>query len=184
MVVTGGSGTGKSTLARSLQDRLLPTQWLHFSVDTILYCLPPSILEMANGRNDWSLIDTRSVHRSAYACLAALLDDGNRVIFDCVVMTERGAKELLVALRAYHPVLIELTCSWEETRRRTIARGDRTLEEAERGFETAGRCLEPDYRVDTTQRDADDIARMLIDASRQQPRHQAWEQNLARYAAG
>ena len=46
IVIEGGSGTGKSSLAGSLQERFQPQQWLHFSVDTLLYCLPGSVLDM------------------------------------------------------------------------------------------------------------------------------------------
>src|SRR5262245_5480779 len=95
VVLFGGSGSGKSTLARALQEQLLPGSWLHFSMDTILYCLPPSVVEAANDQNDWSGIDMQATRRSGYACLRALLESGNRVIFDCVLMAERGARELV-----------------------------------------------------------------------------------------
>jgi len=180
IVIVGGSGTGKSTLARALQEQLLPIQWLHFSVDTILYCLPTSILDRANLQNDWSLIDAHSIRQSAYACLRALLDDERRVIFDCVVMSERGARELLLALETYRPILIELTCSWEETLRRTRARGDRTHEEAEHGFKTAGLHLNADHTFDTTIRNHHELASAVIHACRGQGVHRAWDANLAR----
>ena len=183
VVIVGGSGTGKSTLARALQERLLPAQWLHFSVDTILYCLPASIVEKADCQNDWSLVDTHSVTRAAYACLRALLDDKQRVIFDCVVMTERGARELLLGLGTYRPILIELTCSWEETARRTLARGDRTLDEAEHGFKTARLHLQTDYTFDTTTRTASELASAVLEACQEQTLHSAWEKNLVRFGS-
>jgi chloramphenicol 3-O phosphotransferase len=158
IVVEGGSGTGKSSLARSLQERLQPQQWLHFSVDTLLYCLPASVLGMLNQRNDWSAVDKDAITRSAYGCLRTLLDHGHRVIFDCVVMTERRARDLLAVLQAHRPVLVRLTCSWDEIERRTIARGDRTIEEARRGFETSGLHLTVDYEIDTTHRSSAEIA--------------------------
>jgi chloramphenicol 3-O phosphotransferase len=158
VVLEGGSGTGKSSLASALQERLLPQQWLHFSTDTVLYCLPQSILDKANLQNDWTSIDTRAISRSAHACVGSLLMSGYRVIFDCVIMTERGARELLLALQAHRPVLVRLTCTWEETRRRTAARGDRTLEEAEHGFKTSGLHLVADHVIDTTNRTPGELA--------------------------
>lgn len=181
IVITGGSGTGKSTLAKALQEQFLPDTWLRFSVDAVLECLPSSLLDSVNLRNDWSLIDRQGIKRSAYACLSALLDDGNRVLFECVVMTEPVARGLLVALRPHRPVLIGLTCALEETRRRTLARRDRTLEEAELGFKTAALHLQPDHAVDTTACDSVQTARELIASMRRQPQHDAWELNLARY---
>ena len=184
IVVEGGSGTGKSSLARSLQERLQPQQWLHFSIDTLLYCLPPSVLDMANQRNDWSAVDQNAITRSVYGCLRTLLDDGHRVIFDCVLMTERGARELLTALQSYRPVLVRLTCSWHEIERRTIARGDRTIEEARRGFETSGLFLNVDYEIDTTHRSSAEIAESLVPLIVGSSSHDAWQRSLDRLDTG
>ena len=180
IVVEGGSGTGKSSLARSLQESLQPQQWLHFSFDTLLYCLPPSVLDMANQRNDWSAVDKNAITRSVYGCLCTLLDHGHRVIFDCVLMTERGARELLTALQSHTPVLVRLTCSWDEIERRTIARGDRTIEEARRGFETSGLFLNVDYEIDTTHRSSAEIAETLVPLIAGSSSHDAWQRSLDR----
>ena len=180
VVLEGGSGAGKSSLAWALQERLLPQQWLHFSTDTVLYCLPQSILDKANLQNDWTSIDTSAISRSAYACVRSLLASGYRVIFDCVVMTERRARELLLAFQTYDPVLVRLTCTWEETRRRTGARGDRTVEEAEHGFKTSGLHLVADHVFDTTNRTPGQLADSLASSLAVPATHRAWSQNLGR----
>jgi len=182
LVLDGGSGTGKSSLARALQERLLPRQWFHVSTDTVLYCLPPSILDKANLQNDWTSIDTRAISRSVYACVGSLMTSGCRVIFDCVIMTERQARELLVAYQEHSPVLVRLTCSWEETRRRTIARGDRTLAEAEHGFKTSGSHLTADLVIDTSDQTPEELADRLASSLALPGTHDAWSQNLARLA--
>ncbi len=182
IVLIGGSSTGKSTVARTLQEVLLPEQWLHFSTDTILYCLPQSILDAANARNDWSKVDVPLVRRTTLSCLQAVLSAGNRVIYDCVVPTELAAREMVVALQAYQPLLIALTCSWAEIERRTLARGDRTLEEAKRGFKAADEQLDLDRVIDTTGRDPLVVARDVLAALRDCPR-EAWRRNLVRLGA-
>src|SRR4030095_6738086 len=154
VVITGSSGVGKSTLARALQERLLPDRWLHFSVDTIFYCLPRSVVLRADQQNDWSLVDSRAIVSAAYACTRTLLDLGHRVIFDAVILTENGAKELLRAFDGLDPLLVELTCSWNEIERRTIARGDRTLAEAEHGYRNAGGYLKADHVFDSGNKSA------------------------------
>jgi len=169
IVITGGSGTGKSTLSKALQEALLPEVWLHFSIDSLLYCLPQTILDRANQKNDWSSVDTALVSSSAYACVNVLLNAGHRVIFDCVVLTEKRAQAMLSAFQEHSPILVGLSCAWEEIERRTLARGDRTLAEAEYGFQNAVARLAYAYTFDTTQLPSEVIAKQLVQRLRTSP---------------
>jgi len=169
VILIGSSGVGKSTLARSLQELLLPEQWLHFSVDSIFYCLPPSIVERADRHNDWSAIDGAAVTDAAHACAQTLLRLGHPVIFDAVVMTEKGAARMLETLGSFDPILVELTCSWEEIEKRTRARGDRTLAEAEHSFRNTNPGLKPQLRFDTSRASPNELALQLAAALRNSP---------------
>ena len=161
IVITGSSGVGKSSLAQALQEELLPVQWLHFSVDSLFYCLPRSIVLRVDKHNDRSLVDSRAIVTSARACVRTLLEQGHKVIFDTVIMSEKGAKSLLVAFDAFEPLLVALTCSWDEIMRRTLARGDRTLEEAEHGYKNAVGHLCTHHTFDSTSASAAHIAEQL-----------------------
>lgn len=161
IVITGSSGVGKSTLAHALQEELLPDHWLHFSVDSIFYCLPRSVVLRVDQHNDWSLVDSRAIVRAAYACTRTLLDLGHRVILDVVIVAENGAREMLRAFDGLDPLLVELTCSWDEIKRRTLARGDRTLAEAEHGYRNAGGHLRADHAFDSSNESARQIATQL-----------------------
>lgn len=114
IVISGGSGTGKSTLAQALQEQLLPDVWLHFSVDAIFACLPQSIIQSANAHNDWSRVDAKAVTGAAQACLRVLLAEGHKLLFECVVASEVGAKSLLLGIGDARPAFVGLTCSWEK----------------------------------------------------------------------
>jgi chloramphenicol 3-O phosphotransferase len=183
VVIIGGSSAGKSSLARALQEELLPAQWLHFSLDSILSCLPQSILGRANLQNDWSEIDTDAIAGAAHGCLHALLDQGHHVLFDCVVMSDRRALQMFLTLERHRPALVRLTCDWEETERRTIARGDRTIAEARRGFEISGMGLSADYSFDTTLSSPAQIARELTPLLATRQSHGAWLANISRLNA-
>lgn len=98
VVITGSSGVGKSSLARALQEELLPDQWLHFSVDSLFYCLPSSIVLRVDQYNDWSLVDSRAIIDSSHACVRTLLEQGHRVIFDTVITSEKAATGLLLRI--------------------------------------------------------------------------------------
>jgi len=161
IIITGSSGVGKSSLAQALQEELLPEQWLHFSVDTLFYCLPRSIVLQVDQHNDRSLVDAKSIVRSAHACVRTLLDQEHKVIFDTVIMSETGAKGLLAAFAESDPLLVALTCSWDEIKRRTLARGDRTLAEAEHGYKNAGGHLGVHHTFESTSTSARQIAEQL-----------------------
>jgi chloramphenicol 3-O phosphotransferase len=161
IVITGSSGVGKSTLARALQEELLPDHWLHFSVDTIFYCLPRSVVRRVDHENDRSMVDAKAICTGAYACAGTLLDLAHKVIFDAVILTEKGAQEMLRAFDGFDPLLVELTCSWEEIEKRTLARGDRTLAEAEHGYRNAGGRLGTHHTFDSTSASAEQIAAQL-----------------------
>lgn len=150
IVLVGSSGVGKSSLARALQEQLLPQLWFHFSVDTLFYCLPASVTRRADRDNDWSALSPGQVVGGALASARALLEAGNNVIYDAVVASEIGARRLLQAFEGHHPCVVELTCSWDEIARRTMQRGDRTLQEAERGFRHARGHLAAHHALDTT----------------------------------
>ena len=161
VVVTGSSGVGKSTLAKVLQEELLPEHWLHFSADTLFYCLPQSVTLKIDQENAWHLADWKKLSGSAHACVSTLLERGYKVIFDTVIMSDSGAQALLAAFSEMSPLLVELTCSWDEIKKRTLTRGDRTLEEAERGYKNAGGHLSAHHKFDTTGASMQEIARQL-----------------------
>jgi len=161
VVITGSSGVGKSTLARALQEQLLPDQWLHFSFDTLFYCLPSSIVLRVDQHNDRSLVDSRAIAASSHACVRTLIEREHKVIFDTVIMSENGANGVRQAFEEYDPMYVALTCSWEQIRNRTLARGDRTIEEAEFGFKNAGRHLRANHTFDTTGATPEEIAARL-----------------------
>ena len=161
VIITGSSGVGKSTLARALQEALLPEQWLHFSVDTLFECLPRSVVDRVNLEHAHALVDAKAIVAGAHACVRTLLDAGHRVIFDAVVLSERGALGLLGALGDHRPLIVEVTCEWDVIKARTIARGDRTLAEAAHGFEHGRGHLPAHHRLDSTETSPELLAARL-----------------------
>jgi len=63
-------------------------------------------------------------------------------------------------------MIVTLTCPWEEIERRTQARGDRTLAEAEHGYRFTYSNLIPDYSVDTATASREQIAVQIATAIR------------------
>ncbi len=150
ILLDGCSGAGKSTLVPSLQEALLPEIWLGFSMDTLIYLLPPSVLQRCNLADDWSGVDGRALGAAALKCVQTLLDQGQRVIFDLVVPSGRFATEFLATVEAHPKLIIGLDCPWEEIKRRTLQRADRSLAEAERTWKMHLKFLSHDLILDTS----------------------------------
>ncbi len=150
IVIVGSSGVGKSTLAKALQEELLPRQWIHFSPDSILESLAPSVVRRVNILNEHTAVDWRSVNSGAYACGQVLLQQGHSLIFDTVVMSTSGAAKLKAAFDSFDPLIVELKADWTAIRNRTLARGDRTVEEADHGYRNCRGHITPTLVYDTT----------------------------------
>lgn len=166
VVVTGSSGVGKSTLAAAFQETMLPETWFHFSVDSVFYCLPRSIVERVDHHDDRSLVDSSAVVACAYACARALLDQGQKLVFDAVILNQKGAERLLSAFEGYEPLLVEVSCAWEEIQRRTLARGNRTLGEAEHGYRNAGGHVPAHLVLDSSNASPSELAMQVAAALR------------------
>jgi hypothetical protein len=96
-------------------------------------------------------------------------------------MTERRARQLLAAFAGDDPFVVATTCAWDELLRRTQVRGDRTLEEVRRGFETGGQFLEPDCVLDTTASPPAKLVDELLNHLAYRGSISAWRRNLTRY---
>lgn len=168
IILDGPSGSGKSSLAKSLQEQLLPDVWLNFSIDNIIYTLPGSILDRCNNENDWAGVDSNALFAGAFACLAALLNSNNRVIFDLVITSQAQAGEIKQMFGRYKPIIFGVTCEWHELTRRTLNRGDRTLQESEYGFKNSPHLLDYDAVVDTTKVSAQAAASFCMQYVKQQ----------------
>ena len=158
VVIIGSSGVGKTTLASALQEELLPRQWVHFSADTLLYCFPASVVKRVDEDNEHSAVDGNAIVNAAYACARVLLDQGHSVIFDAVVLNRVGAERLRQQFDCFGPLIVELTCSWDTLRDRTLRRGDRSLAEADHGFKNGRGHIKAHLVFDTTETGAQAIA--------------------------
>lgn len=150
IILDGPSGSGKSSLSSALQEALLPVIWLGFSMDTLIYTLPPSILQRCNSANDWSGVDGRAIGAAALRCLRALVECGNNVIFDLCMPNREYAETFQSEVQDLAPIKVGVRCDWPEIERRTIQRADRSIEEAQRTFQHQHTLQSYDLVIDTT----------------------------------
>ncbi|BCL76810.1 hypothetical protein JHS3_25460 [Jeongeupia sp. HS-3] len=169
IVLNGASSSGKSTLARGLQERL-PEQYLYFGIDHVLSALPQSDWQrMCRGEQitrpgyDWA-----KLVRGYHYCLPALLQAGNRLIIDNGWCERDEKRELLTELAGYACVLVAVRCDPAIAQTREAVRGDRASGlaawEAPRVHADWVYDLEVDTGIRTADDCADELAARLLEA--------------------
>ena len=166
IVINGASSAGKTSIAKALQEAL-SALYLNFSIDSVLYALPPSDLaKMIRG----SAIDRREYDydklvRGYHAAAAGLLAEGNRLILDNAITKAEWKQDLKDRLSGLRSFWIGVTCSLSVLRERERRRGDRALGTAEREAAGVHEGFTYDIQVDassaTPEQCAGEIMNML-----------------------
>ena len=126
IVLNGCSSSGKTSIARELQNRL-PQQYVNFSIDSILDGLPSEDRAAMQTGNvitragyDW-----RSLVRAYHYAIPGLLQAGLHLILDNAWCEADDIRELLAELAGYPVWLVGVRCELAELQRREVTRGDR-----------------------------------------------------------
>lgn len=182
VVLNGGSSSGKTSIARCLQQMLGPT-WLALGVDDLIRALPGGdrLDDLPRGQPgaggpvgaegsiqfaaDGSITvgeQFRRAENSWYAGLAAIGRCGTGLIIDEVFMDGRASQERLAAALAGLPVVwIGVRCAPEVAAARERGRPDRTAGMARRQAECVHEGVVYDLVVDTTASSTIDCARLV-----------------------
>ncbi len=130
----GASSSGKSTIARALQERIEKPFW-HISIDHLRDAEVLPTERFKNGDFRWT--DARTAFFNGFhASLRAYADAGNNLILEHILDTE-GWLETLVDLLTDHDVLFAAVhCPLETLIEREAARGNRPAGSARKDFET------------------------------------------------
>ena len=142
IILNGGSSAGKTSLARALQDALLPETWLLLGIDAFWLSLPPKQLDLERVEPEYYSWESHVEGGREYLrifpgpildrlmsgrtqAIARFLDLGFNVVADDVIWKREW---LLDALRIFAPfrvVFVGVFVSDEEGARREVQRGDR-----------------------------------------------------------
>lgn len=163
IVLNGGSSSGKSTIARELQE-VLPTPWLTFGVDSFTEALPPSL---RNGgaldiRPDGHIV-VRPVFRDLEAAwiagVAAMVRAGARVILDEAFLGGAGSQaRWRDGLRGLTVLWAGVHCAPDVAARREAGRADRVGGMAAKQADLVHAGVAYDVEVDTTSTGAHEAA--------------------------
>ncbi|MCE2572036.1 chloramphenicol phosphotransferase CPT family protein [Motilimonas eburnea] len=151
ILLNGTGSSGKTSIAKELQE-LLEEQYLNFSIDSVLYALPPSDLQC--------MITGQDIVRAGYEyaklvdgyhrCLPSLLDAGCKLIIDNAWIDANEVDALLSLLSPYRVCVVGVYCDLAEANRRERERGDRAIGLAEYEYPLVHQVFDYDYKVDST----------------------------------
>ncbi|MDD1061021.1 chloramphenicol phosphotransferase CPT [Streptomyces cocklensis] len=156
IVLNGGSSSGKSTLARSLQT-VLPDPWLTFGVDDFVDALPAALLSSDAGiafASDGGVTvgpAFRALDTAWVTGIAAMARAGAHVIVDEVFLGGADSQDRWRRALGDLPTLwVGVHCDPAAATARETARGDRTPGMAALQAELVHRGVAYDLEVDTT----------------------------------
>ena len=130
----GASSSGKSSLARALQDRVELPFW-HISIDHLRDASVLPSARIKSGAFNWKQM-RKPFFDGFHASLAAYAQAGNNLIVEHILDTPGWQGELAGLFEPFDVLFVAVHCPVEELIRREAARGDRPVGSAEQDFRT------------------------------------------------
>ena len=155
IVLNGPSSSGKSTLAKALQERL-EAVYMHLSIDAFWGSLPQKAFAPETIAQIGPPVVTGFHH-----CLAALAGSGNKIIVDTVLTDKKWAEECIDLLRPYRTLYVRVCCPLAELERREQARGDREIGLARQQLSQIDLFIRHDLEVNTLESSPEQCAEKI-----------------------
>lgn len=163
VVLDGTSSSGKTALARAIQEAALPRLFLNVSIDTILYSLPPSELAAMQTGGQSSSVDVPLLVTGFYRCARELLNLGHNLVIDHALTASYHRELLADTIRGHRSLLVAVECPAEVLEQRERSRGDRPAGLAAAQLPAIHRALTYDLRIDSSTTRPEEGARAILD---------------------
>ena len=147
--LNGASSSGKSTLARALQQSLEEPFWC-FSIDHLRDSGVLPLERIFAGEFDWPMLRP-AFFDGFHRCLSVIAGAGNNLIVEHIVESEAWMKQLVNLLSAFDVFFVGIHCPLRELARRELARGDRRIGEASDDFQNIHSLAVYDLELDSTE---------------------------------
>jgi chloramphenicol 3-O phosphotransferase len=162
--LNGTSSSGKTTIARALQERLAEP-YMHVSIDGFFYLYPervwnPTRQEDIKVTVQLVPIVASGLHRS----IAALAEAGNNVIVDHVLEEDEWLKECIERWAEMNILFVGVKCPLQILEQREAGRGDRNIGTARYQYDRVHAHGLYDVEVDTSVLDVNECARTILEA--------------------
>ena len=161
IILNGTSSSGKSTVARALQD-ILDGPTLNAGIDRFIYMLPRAYLNPPRWYEVYQYTWTagelvirggpvgRRLMRGMNHTLAALAQDGFTLVVDHVMIESKWLKDCVEALGMFEVYFVGVRCPLAVVEQREKDRGDRTLGQAKAQYHVVHKHMIYDLEVDTS----------------------------------
>jgi chloramphenicol 3-O phosphotransferase len=167
IVLNGGSSSGKSGIARCLQE-VLPDPWLSFGVDTLIQAMPASTRTSAAGIEfapQGEVVigpEFRELEAAWIEGVVAMARAGARIIVDEAFLGGAASQQRWMRALGSLPTLwVAVRCEPGVAAAREIARGDRLPGMAASQADLVHQGIVYDLEVDTTHAESLDCARTI-----------------------
>ncbi|MFE3941100.1 chloramphenicol phosphotransferase CPT [Streptomyces sp. NPDC059118] len=167
IVLNGGSSSGKSGIARCLQE-VLPDPWLTFGVDTLIEAMPVSMSESDAGIEfapDGEVVvgpEFRTWETVWIEGIAAMARAGAGVVVDEVFLGGADSQQRWEkAFDGIRVLWVGVRCESAVASAREAARGDRVLGMAAAQADLVHQGVRYDIEVDATRREPGECARII-----------------------
>jgi chloramphenicol 3-O phosphotransferase len=149
ILLNGASSSGKSSIARAVQDRIGEPFW-HFSIDHLRDAGVLPLDRIRSGEFPWPA-QREAFFDGFHKSLPAFLGPGNNLIIEHIVETPAWMRRLVGLLAGHDLFFVGVHCSLAELERRERSRGDRPIGGAARDFHAIHRHAIYDLELDATQ---------------------------------
>ncbi|MDN3681114.1 chloramphenicol phosphotransferase [Vibrio tapetis subsp. quintayensis] len=163
ILLNGTGSSGKTSVAKILQETL-KTQYLNFSIDSVLYALPPTDLQaMIKGspitRDGY---DYANLVKGYHLCLPGLIQANCRLIIDNAWIDKQEIDALLALLAPYNVIKIGVYCELNVANQREKDRGDRAIGLAAYEYPLVHQNMNYDLVVDTSTKSPEQAAEEIV----------------------
>jgi chloramphenicol 3-O phosphotransferase len=181
ILLNGTSSSGKTTIAKALQDKL-EEPYMYVSVDDFFHMYPEKYLNPTN--QDEAIILSHlipTVVSGLHKCVASLAQSGNNVLVDHVLQENGWLKECVENWKDLDVLFVGVRCPLRIAEQREKERGDRNIGTAQYQFESVHSHGLYDLEVDTSVLDVNECVTRIMALINNTPKKLAFQELSIRF---
>lgn len=167
--LNGTSSSGKTTIAKALQDKL-PEPYMYVSIDDFFHLYPERFLEPTS-KEEAEILQRLlpAVVSGLHKSVTALAQSGNNVIVDQVLQEQGWLQECVEQWVGFDVLFVGVICPLEVAEQREKERGDRNIGTARYQLERVHSHGVYDVEVDTSILNIDECVEKIMQLIKDKP---------------